>query len=408
MSIETSRPLTANDLQDPAVRANPYPLYRRLLTEDPVHWEETPPRWVVTRYADVVGALRDPRMSAARLVAAKDLLPEEEWDRLGPVVRSVGRQMLFVDPPDHTRLRGLVSKAFTPRRIEQMRGRIQQLVDDLLDAALARGELDVIRDLAYPLPATVIIDMLGVPRDEIALFKKGSDDFAAFLGTFLLNPEAARKVLEGIAELLDYFRRDVASRRARPGDDLLSAMIAANEQGDQLDEEELFANSLLLLAAGHETTTNLIGNGTLALLRHPDQLRHLRDDPTLLPGAVEELLRYDPPVQMTSRMAREDLALGGKAIAKGQRLSLFLAAANRDPAQFRDPDRLDVTRPELRNASFGYGIHFCLGAPLARLEGEIALGTLIRRFPNLRLEIDTPEWHDSVVFRGLKRLPVRV
>jgi cytochrome P450 len=406
VSSKANGSLTLNALQDPAVWADPYPLYHRLRTEDPVHWDEDPPRWVLTRYADVMAGLSDNRLSAARLGNAPIVMQGIDWDRYGPVVRAVARQMLFVDPPDHTRLRGLVSKAFTPRMVEQMRPRIQALIDRLLDRVEDTGQMDVIHDLAFPLPATVIVDMLGVPDEDQARFKQGSDEFARFLGAPIRTPEQANQILAGVADLLGYFRDIVASRRRSPREDLLSALIAAEEQGDRLDEEELFSNCLLLLAAGHETTTNLIGNGLWLLLRHPEQLRRLRDDPALAAPAIAELLRYEPPVHLTGRIAKTALTIGGQPVAAGERITFVLAAANRDPAQYPDPDRLDVIRPESRHASFGYGIHFCLGAPLARLEGQLALTTVLRRFPDLGLALDAPQWHESLVFRGLKTLPV--
>jgi cytochrome P450 len=317
--------------------------------------------------------------------------------------------MLFRDPPDHTRLRGLVSKAFTPRTIEQMRGHIQEIVDRLLGRALAQGGMDVIEDLAYPLPVTVICEMLGVPVDDHLSIRHWSADIARSLDAIGLMPSDKGIVERGqVARraLADYFRALVPERRRRPRADLLSGLIAAEEQGDKLSEAEVISMCLLLFIAGHETTVNLIGNGTLALLRHPEQLGRLRAEPGLVPNAVEELLRYDSPVQRTARITTTEVEIAGHAIGKGAMVVTALGAANRDPAQFPDPDRLDVARRDPRHISFGFGIHFCLGAPLARVEGQIALGTLLRRAPGLTLAETSPEWRESSVLRGLKRLRV--
>jgi cytochrome P450 len=359
--------------------------------------------WVLTRYEDCVAVLRDARFGREEFQQMLSAVyGGEESDRLP-------RSMLFRDPPDHTRLRGLVSKAFTPRTIEQLRGHIQEIVDRLLDRALAQGGMDVIEDLAYPLPVTVICEMLGVPVDDHASIRGWSADIARSLDAIGL------RIDEGIVErgrvarraLADYFRALVPERRARPQADLLSGLLAAEEQGDKLTEPEVISMCLLLFIAGHETTVNLIGNGTLALLRHPAELARLQREPGLVPNAVEELLRYDSPVQRTARITTEDVEIAGHPIAKGAMVVTALGAANRDPAQFPDPDRLDVARKDPRHISFGYGIHFCLGAPLARVEGQLALGTLLRRAPGLALAEPSPEWRESSVLRGLKRLLVR-
>jgi cytochrome P450 len=385
----------------PEFHADPYPFYRRLREQDPVH-QTSMGFWVLTRYDDCVAALRDPRFGREefqQMLAA--VYGGEESDRLP-------RSMLFRDPPDHTRLRALVSKAFTPRVIEQMRDHIQEIVDRLLERAQRQGGMDVIEDLAYPLPVTVICEMLGVPVDDHASIRGWSADIARSLDVIGLpsDPSIADRGRVARRALADYFRALVPVRRARPQPDLLSGLLAAEEQGDKLTEPEVIAMCLLLFIAGHETTVNLIGNGALALLRHPDQLARLRADPALIPNAIEELLRYDSPVQRTARITTTDVEIDGRPIAKGAMVVTALGAANRDPAQFPDPDRLDVTRRDVRHISFGYGIHFCLGAPLARVEGQIALGTLLRRAPGLGLAEPSPEWRESSVLRGLKRLRV--
>jgi len=380
----------------PEFHANPYPFYHRLRATDPVH--RTPMGlWVLTRYDDVVSVLKDPRFGR-----------EEFAQILANVYGEGARSMLFRDPPDHTRLRGLVSQAFTPRMIERMRSHIQEIVDRLLDRVQNANRMDVIADLAYPLPVTVICEMLGVPTDAHSGIRQWSADLARSVDAIGM-PTDEEVVTRGRAAqqaMLDYFRDLISERRQTPRDDLLSLLIAAEEQGDRLSEGELLITCILLFVAGHETTVNLIGNGLLGLLNHPDELAKLRGDLRLLPGAVEELLRYDSPVQRTGRITNTDVELDGRKIAKGSLVVTAIGAANRDPAHFPDPDRLDITRRDNRHIAFGFGIHFCLGAPLARLEGQIAIGTLLRRMPGLGLATSTLEWRESSTLRGLKNLPV--
>jgi cytochrome P450 len=316
--------------------------------------------------------------------------------------------MLDRDPPDHTRLRGLVSKAFTPRVVEGLRPRIQQIVDELLAGVAGRGSMDLIEEFAYPIPVAVICEMLGVPVEDHERFKDWSLDIARGLDLIWLGPdsEVGRRSVAARQSLAEYFRGLIAQRRAAPRADMLSGLIAAEEAGDKLNETELLATCILLLIAGHETTVNLIGNGTLALLRHRDQLRRLQQDPTLIGSAIEELLRYDGPVQRTARIPSEDVTIGGRTIARGEMVMPFIGAADRDPVQFPEPDRLDIGRADNRHIAFGWGIHFCLGAPLARIEGQIAINTLIKKWPKLALATDRPEYRQSLTLRGLKALPV--
>jgi cytochrome P450 len=359
---------------------------------------------VLTRYEDVSAVLRDPRFikePLAALVAA----------RFGAEVpRGVGLSMLDRDPPDHTRLRGLVSKAFTPRVVEGLRPRIQQIVDGLIERAQAVGSMDVIEEFAYPIPVNVICEMMGVPVKDHERFKGWSLDIARGLDSIWLPPdsEVPRRSVAARHAISGYFRELIAERRASPRGDLLSALITAEEAGDKLSEEELLATCILILIAGHETTVNLIGNGVLALLRHPDELHRLRQTPALIASAVEELLRYDGPVQRTARVASDDATIGGRTIRKGDMVMPFIGAADRDPAQFPDPDRLDLARGDNRHIAFGWGIHFCLGAPLARVEGQIAIDTLVRRLPRLELATESPEYRQSLTLRGLKTLPVKL
>jgi cytochrome P450 len=386
---------------DPAFVADPYPTYHRLRAEDPVHHSPLG-FWILTRYDDVAMALRDPRL-------AKEAIAAFIAARFGRAVPALGLSMLDRDPPDHTRLRSLVSKAFTPRVVEGLRPHIQEIVDGLLDRVQDAGEMDLIEQFAYPLPVIVICELLGVPVEDHERFKGWSLDIARGLDSILLPPdsEVPRRSIASRHALADYFRELIARRRAAPRGDMLSALIAAEEAGDRLSEEELLATCILLLIAGHETTVNLIGNGTLALLRHPDQLRKLRENPGLIGSAVEELLRYDGPVQRTARIPSEDVVIDGHTIGKGEMVMPFIGAADRDPAQFREPDRLDITRTDNRHLAFGWGIHFCLGAPLARVEGQIAINTLVQRLPKLALAADTPQFRQSLTLRGLSSLPVR-
>jgi cytochrome P450 len=386
---------------DPAFVADPYPTYHRLRAEDPVHHSPLG-FWVLTRYEDVVASLRDPRL-------AKEAIASVIATRFGiEAPAGIGLSMLDRDPPDHTRLRGLVSKAFTPRVVEGLRPRVQQIVDGLLAAVEDRHAMDLIEEFAYPIPVIVICEMLGVPVADHERFKGWSLDTARGLDAIMLPPQSdvSRRAGAARTALADYFRDLIAERRKSPREDLLSALIAAEEAGDKLSENELLATCILLLIAGHETTVNLLGNGILALLRHPDQLRLLRENPGLIGSAVEELLRYDGPVQRTARVPSTAVTIGGRTIEAGEMVMPFLGAANRDPAQFPDPDRLDITRGDTRHVGFGLGIHFCLGAPLARIEGQIAIGTLLRRLPKLALAVERPEYRHSLTLRGLQSLPV--
>jgi pimeloyl-[acyl-carrier protein] synthase len=392
----TNEPVAFNPFL-PEVIENPYPTYHRLRQEDPVHLSPLG-IWALSRYDDAAMLLRDPRFGRRGF----QQILESRFGRQG-----LGQSMLFQDPPDHTRLRTLVSKAFTPRVIEGMRGHIQQVVDGLLDQVKAAGRMDVVADLAYPLPVIVICEMVGVPPEDRDKFRDWSYAIARSLDAIAVpNEELARRANEAQDALTGYFAQLIEERRRAPRADLLSALIAAEEAGDRLTTQELFATGILLFIAGHETTVNLIGNGTLALLRNPEQMQRLRADPGLIAGAVEELLRYDSPVQRTGRLLYEDVTIDGKTIPKGSIAVALIGAANRDPAHFPDPDRLDITRSDNRHLAFGWGIHFCLGAPLARLEGQIAFGTLLRRFPRLTLTGDPVEYRETSTLRGLRALPV--
>ncbi len=388
----------------PEFIADPYPFYRRLRATDPMHL--TPLGfYVASRHADIATILRDKRFGkdfAGRMSRryGPQILDE-------PVYRSMRHWMLQQDPPDHTRLRGLVVRAFTARRVEDMRPRIQAIVDGIIDRVEARGRMDLIADFAFRLPVTVICDMLGIPAEDREIFFASSRTGGRLLDPMPLSRAEIEQHNASNLAAAEYFRGLFELRRREPGDDLTTQLVHAEEHGSKLSNEELTANIILLFGAGHETTVNLIGNGLLALHRNPDQLRLLRDDPSLTANAVEELLRYDSSVQVTGRTTLEDVDdIGGIPLAKGQSVICLLGSANRDPAVYADPDRLDIRRADVRPLSFGGGIHYCLGAQLARIEGEIAIATLLRRLPNLRLDDPHhPDWRQTFVLRGLNSLP---
>jgi cytochrome P450 len=396
-------PLAFNPL-DPAFIADPYPFYRRLREAAPVF--KTPQGfWLITRYEDVAFALRDRRFgkdfvgNMKRRYGGSDGMNE-------PAIASLAHTMLVLDPPDHTRLRGLVTKAFTARRVADMRPRIKALVDQQLDRVIDKGEMDVMRDLAHRLPVIVICDMLGIPEDHRAPFLAGSNVNGRILEPVPMTREELDQANLNTQMAGVYFNQLCDLRRREPRDDLTTELVRAEEAGDKLSAEELQANIGLLFGAGHETTTNLIGNGLLALHRQRDQWERLKADPSLIPNAVEELLRYDSSVQLTGRVTMAEVEIGGIKLAAGESIITLLGAANRDPAQYEDPDRLDVGRPNVRPMSFGGGIHHCLGAQLARLEAELVFTALTERMPTLELpEKDRPAWRQSFTLRGLTTLP---
>jgi cytochrome P450 len=412
MAVPSDPALSLQHLLDPEIHEDPYPFYARLRDEAPIHWDQRAGMdggWVLTRHADVMTALRSPHLAADRLMPSSlDWVPEQYRAAAEQVFRAMPHQLLFLNPPDHTRIRGLVSKAFTPRLLEGMRPHIQEIADELLDTIEPAGRMELIHDFAYPLPAIVIAELLGVPPEDRARFIQWSSDFGSFLDGANLTLEGALQAIQGVSDFMDYFRRLIEERGATPRDDLLQGMINAREQNAALSEDELLSNLVLLLAAGHGTTTHLIGNGLYALMRYPDELRALVEDPGLITTAIPELLRYDSPVQLTGRRAAADLEIGGQRIEAGQHTTIVVGAANRDPAQFPEPDRLDVRRPESRIMSFGQGIHFCLGAPLARIEASIALNALLARLPHPRLDpaAEPPKREGGVVFRGFRELHV--
>ncbi|PCC67271.1 Cytochrome P450 [Nannocystis exedens] len=398
------------DLTSPAIRADPYPTYARLRREAPLALAVDSfggEVWAVSRYADVSEALRDPRLGCNQRSATG----KSDMDRwyVPKIMRAFGETMLSQDDEGHRRLRGLVHKAFTPRMVENLTRRVEQLVDELLTRAAARGQFDLIADFALPLPLTIISEMMGVPDDRDRLRFHGW--IAGIIEGGDPSPLNVLKQLPEMVQLARFFTKLVAMHKLAPRDDLTTALIQAREQDDQLSDAELTAMLFVLLLAGHETTVNLIGNGTLALLEHPDQLALLRARPELGPSAVEELLRFTNPVQMPSpRFAREDITLYGRTIPRGARVTALIGSANRDEEAFPRADELDLQRTPNRHVAFGHGVHYCVGAPLARLEGRIALGALLERFPRLRLAVPREQlrWRKTSVLRGLEALPVRV
>ena len=396
--------LSLYHLLDPEVLANPYPLYHRLRREDPVHWDPYLHAWVVTRYADVLTVFQ--RFSAQR-TPTPEQLTALGLASLAPLAQVMVRQMLFLDPPAHARVRGLASQAFTPRRVERLRSHIQDITHSLLDAVRDKGQMEMIADLARPLPAIVTAELLGVPISDWRQLTAWSADFAQVLGNFQHNPERAPQVLRSLGEMTAYFQAAVAQQRVHPREGLIGALLTAEVDGDRLSEEEVVANTIVTMVGGQETTTNLIGNGILTLLRHPEELERLREDLSLLPPAVEELLRYESPSQHTARLAPEDVVLGGKLIGKRQAVIAVMGAANRDPERFAEPDRLDLGRQDNRHVAFAWAAHFCFGAPLARIEGQVALEAVLRRMPGLRLAGGPLQWRENLGLRGLTALPVK-
>ena len=431
--MSKSDPLSLSNLQREEIRSDPYPFYEQLRNQDPVHWDEELGFWVLSRYSDIESLYIDERFSRAQgLMRGFQRLSEADRQLAGPVYHSFSKTVFYADPPYHTHLRGLMNHAFTPRRVERLRLPIQKLVNELLDAAQPGNEMDVVHDLAYPLPVMVIAELLGLPAGDRDRFKKWSDDLFAILGT--VRPKShhlLEQAARSLEEMTAYIKDLSLERRHDPRDDLLTALLSVTDDSDTtshhhafasvpngegqrggpkavsaLTGEELVANVNILLSTGHETTTHMIGNGLLALLQNPDQMAILKAQPALLSKAIEEMLRYDNPVQITYRSALADVEIGGRQICKGDLINTIIASANRDPERFSYPDRFDISRSEGRHLGFGMGIHFCIGAPLVRLEAEIVFETILRRFPNLALATDHLEWQEHPIFRGLKSLPV--
>lgn len=393
---------------DPQVLANPFPLYRRMQDEDPVHWSPLLKGWVLTRYEDVKRVCLDSAMSSDRLRPFFASLPGAEAERMAQLVRILTLWMVFRDPPQHTRLRRLASRVFNVRSIHALRPNIESLTAWLLERIGEREELDFIADFAGPLPALVIMDMLGVPRGELERVKRLSDEMALFIGSAREAEGKYDRAEAATREMAAFFRELIVARRAAPRADLLSALAHVEEDGDRLSDDELIATCVLLLFAGHETTTHHLANALAALLRFPAELQRLREHPTLAAAAVEELLRYDGPIGAQVRIVQEPQQLHGKALRPGERVFLLLNAANRDPRAYADPDRLDLGRDGPPHLTFGFGPHICLGFPLARIEGQVALPAVLARWQHLEPAAERVEWLDSLVLRGMTAMPLRV
>jgi cytochrome P450 len=401
----------AFDLGNAATNANPFPEFARLRAEDPVHWSPAMKAWIVTRYADVKQvALNNKQISADRLTPFFKTNPEYQRGSIESLVRYLNHWMVFRDPPDHTRLRRLFNKAFTPTSVANLRPNIEDIVAHLIGRLQAKARagqpVDFIADFAYPLPASVIMDLLGVPRADLERVKLWSDDIALFIGTAQVAGNKYLRAEQGARAMADYFRTLVEARTAVPTGDMISQLVLARDDRDALTTDEIIGTCILLLFAGHETTTNLIGNGFLYSMKHRHQWERLIGDPAMAGTAVEEYLRYDGPSGALARVAAADIEMGGKTIREGDRVFAFMNSANRDPEAFDDPDRFDIGRLHNPHVTFGHGIHFCLGAPLARLEAEIAATRLAEQLPRIELRDGEPEWHDSLILRGVKSLPV--
>ena len=396
--------LSLTRLLDPEVLADPYPLYARLREEAPVYFDPFLHTWVVTRYADVLKVLLT--FSADR-TPSPEQLSAMGMSAIGPIAQVMVKQMLFLDPPAHTRLRSLAATVFSPRRVKVLEEHIRSIANDLIDKVLAKGRMDVMSDIAEPLPAIVTAELLGVPVEDHDQLKDWSKDFAEMLGNYQHNPNRIPKVLKSTEEMTKYFRARIAEQKDNPQEGLIQSLLSAEINGDRLTEEEVIANTIVTMVGGQETTTNLIGNGVLTLLRNPKEKDRLMSDYSLIPSAVEELLRYESPSQQTGRIAPEDVVIGGQQIKKGQAIIAVMASGNRDAERFPDPDKLDITRTDNRHLAFGWAAHFCFGAPLARLEGQIMLETMLRRLPQLELESGDLTWRENLGLRGLNSLRVK-
>ena len=389
------------DLSDPRWSSDPFAIYAELRARDPIHRNDAAGLWVLARHADCLAVLRDRRSSSDSQTSDSPLS--------GPMSEAFleMRPFLFLDPPDHTRLRGLVAKAFTPRVVEALRPRVQAVVDDLLDAAIEEDRVDLAEALGYPLPVRIICELLGVPAEDEPRFRTWSDALArGFDPSFLLTADIVAARTEAVTQFAEYFVGLLADRRRTPGDDLLSRLVTVEDEGTVLSESELLATCILLLAAGHGTTVNLITGGALALLEHPDQMAVLRDEPSTVRTAVEEMMRYVSPVQLTGRYMSEDIELGDTVLRAGDFAILLLASGNRDEAAFEHPDDFDVRRTPNNHLGMGFGIHHCLGAPLARLEAQVAFTELARRAPQLTLDTDQVRYSGTLVLRSIEALPV--
>jgi cytochrome P450 len=394
------------DPKDPLTNADPIPILRSLQEKDPVHWSKPLRGWVVTRYEDVKRVQTDRALSADRLTPFFEHQPLENQNKIRDLIRYLNTWVAFKDPPEHTRLRALMSKVLTPGKAERLRPNIEEIVDHLLTGLEKRPSFDFISDFANPLPAAVIMDLLGVPRTDLDKVKVWSDKIQLFIGSATMSENKYELAQEGALEMAGYFKAIIADREQNPGDDMVSALLAIRDEDQALTEDEVIGTCILLLFAGHETTTNLIGNGTRALMRHPEQLAKLMADPGLNESAVEEMLRYDGPTGGLVRVVKVEHKLHGKTLKQGDRVFAMINAANHDPRKFEHPEIFDIERNPNPHLTFNFGIHYCLGAQIARLEGQIAIREAFRRFPNLRLAVSDVTYMDTLVMRGTRFMPV--
>jgi len=409
MSEAQTVALTPKSLFEQALLNDPYPIYRRFLAEGPMHYVNYKNgAWAVFSHADCSTAIRDVRLTAKRTGLFLLTLPPERRDEFKELARLLGQWMLFIDAPEHTRLRKLMNKGFSAAIVESLRPQIERIVDCMLEPLVHASEADLMQAIAYPLPMRVIAEMLGVPDAMHDRLLEWTDAIARLFGTSLQTPESVQPANDAVLKLTKFFRETVAERRKKKGDDLISLLLDIEEGGEVLTEEEVYAQCVMLLFGGHETTRNLVGNGMYTLLRHPAEMAELRENAGLIRSAVEELLRYESPVQYTGRMAKEELEICGVRLRAGDPILFILGAANRDPQQFRDTDRLDLKRLNNPHLAFGAGAHFCIGNQLARLEGQVAILKLVERFPRMQLAPQSVEWVPNPVLRGLKALPVEL
>jgi cytochrome P450 len=394
---------------DDEILQNPYPTYARLHEEGPLHYLDVGGKWAVWSifsHAECSSIAKDPRLSAKRAQQMLLSLPISRQSEFKELARMFGLWLIFMDPPEHTRLRKLLNKGFSAAAIEQLRPQVEHIVDQMLKPLQQGSEIDLMHEFANPMPVRIILEMLGIPQELRDTFVNWSRAIAVFRGNPNRTVEEAQAAQDALLELTEFFRKTVAERRCNKGDDLISLLIDIEEEGEVLTEEELYAQCIALLFAGHETTRNLIGNGMYTLLQHPRETAELREQPEIIRSAVEELLRYESPVQFTARVLKEDIEVCGQPIRKGWTVLCMLGAANRDPKQFKDPDHLDLKRLNNQHLAFSAGLHFCIGAQLARLEGQVALLNLVQRFPRMKLNAVRPDWASTFGFRGLKSLPV--
>ncbi len=394
--------------EDSATLADPYPLFARMRDEDPCHWSPRLKSWVLTRYDDVKAVTQDGKLSSNRLQPFFASMPSDEAKKIADIIRYLSLWMVFKDPPEHTRLRRLTSKVLHVKSMQGMRPQVQTISDWLLDGLQGKEEFDFIAEFAGPLPCLVIMAMLGVPREDLALMKRLSDDMALFIGSSRVSAEKYDTAQAATREMAAYFRRLIEQRRSLPGDDLLSQLVHLRDSDDRLSEDELVATCILLLFAGHETTTNHIANGLLSLMQFPGEMKKLRQDFSLTHAAVEEMLRHEGPSGAQVRVVMVEHERHGKLLKQGDRLFMMLNAANRDPRAYEQPDAVDIERDGPSHLSFGYGPHICLGFPLARTEGQVAFPAVLKRYAHIEPATETRQWLNSLVFRGMTALPVRV